>query len=70
MKSSTKDKIKGSFHEMKGTMKEEVGKITNDRNLKAEGKAAKKVDKVEHRIGHAKQAVAKLKGRLTDLKTG
>jgi uncharacterized protein YjbJ (UPF0337 family) len=70
MKSSTKDKIKGSFHEMKGTIKEEVGKITNDRSLKAEGKAEKKVGKVEHRIGHAKEAVAKLKGRLTDLKTG
>jgi len=28
MKSSTKDKLKGSLHEMKGTIKEEVGKIT------------------------------------------
>ena len=38
MKTSTKDRIKGSFHEVKGTIKEEVGKVTNDRNLKAEGK--------------------------------
>src|ERR1039458_1248072 len=42
MKTSTKDKLKGSFHEMKGTIKEEVGKITNARDLKAEGKAEKK----------------------------
>jgi uncharacterized protein YjbJ (UPF0337 family) len=42
MKISTKDKIEGSFHEIKGTIKEEVGKVTNDRNLKAEGKAEKK----------------------------
>ena len=38
MKTSTKDKIKGSFHEVKGAIKEEVGKATNDRNLKAKGK--------------------------------
>lgn len=42
MKTSTKDRIKGSFHEVKGTIKEEVGKVTNDRNLKAEGKAEKR----------------------------
>ena len=41
MKSSTKDKIKGSFHKVKGTIKEEVGKVTNDRNLKAERESRK-----------------------------
>ena len=46
MKTSTKDKLKGSLHEMKGTIKEEVGKITNDPDLKAEGKAEKKEGKV------------------------
>ena len=38
MKTSAKDQIKGSFHEVKGTIKEEVGKATSDRNLRAEGK--------------------------------
>jgi uncharacterized protein YjbJ (UPF0337 family) len=33
MKTSTKDKLKGSFHELKGTIKEQVGKVTSDRNL-------------------------------------
>jgi uncharacterized protein YjbJ (UPF0337 family) len=70
MKSSTKDKIKGSFHKVKGTIKEEVGKVTNDRNLKAEGKAEKKGGKVQQRIGNAKETVAKLKDKLTELKTG
>ncbi len=64
MKTSTKDKIKGSFHEVKGTIKEEVGKVTNDRDLTAEGKAEKKAGKVQQRIGHAKEAVAKLKRQL------
>jgi uncharacterized protein YjbJ (UPF0337 family) len=68
MKTSTKDNIKGSFHEVKGTIKEEVGKVTGDRNLKAEGKAEKKTGKVQQRIGHAKEAVADLKGQLADLK--
>jgi uncharacterized protein YjbJ (UPF0337 family) len=70
MKTSTKDKLKGSFHEVKGTIKEEVGKVTNDRNLKAEGKAEKTAGKVQQRMGHAKEAVAELKGKLARLKTG
>jgi len=68
MKTSTKDKIKGSFHEVKGTIKEEIGKATSDRNLKAEGKAEKKAGKVQQRIGDAKEAVANLKAQLAELK--
>ena len=70
MKTSTKDEIKGSFHKMKGTIKGEVGKITNDRDLNAEGKAEKREGKVQQKIGHAKEAVADLKDKLTELKTG
>src|SRR5271157_1353930 len=69
MKTSTKDRIKGSFHEVKGTIKEQVGKATNDRTLKAEGKAEKNVGKVQQRIGQAKETVAKLKGKLKELTT-
>jgi uncharacterized protein YjbJ (UPF0337 family) len=68
MKTSTKDKFKGNFHEVKGTIKEEIGKVTKDHNLKAEGKAEKKAGKVQQRIGHAKEGIAKLKGRLAELK--
>jgi uncharacterized protein YjbJ (UPF0337 family) len=69
MKTSTKDRIKGSFHEAKGTIKEQVGKVTNDRELKAEGKAEKNVGKVQQRMGQAKETVARLKGKLKELKT-
>ena len=69
MKTSTKDKIKGSFHEVAETIREGVGKVTNDRNLKDEGKAEKKEGKVQQKIGHAKEAVADLKGKLAELKT-
>ena len=68
MKTSTKDKIKGSFHEVKGSIKREIGKATNDRNMKAEGTAEKKAGKVQQQIGHAKETVAKLRGKLADLK--
>jgi len=68
MKTSTKDRMKGSFHEVKGTIKEEIGKAMSDRNLKAEGKAEKKAGKVQQRIGDAKEAVANLKGQLAELK--
>ena len=70
MKTSTKDRIRGSFHEVKGTIKEEVGKATNNRDLKAEGKAEKKAGKVQQQIGHAKEAVAQLRGKLTAIKKG
>jgi uncharacterized protein YjbJ (UPF0337 family) len=68
MNTSTKDNLKGSFHEVKGTIKEEVGKLTGDHDLKAEGKIEKKTGKVQQKIGHAKEAVADLKGKLSDLK--
>ena len=67
MKTSTKDKLKGSFHEVKGTIKEQVGKATNDRSLKAEGTAEKNAGKVQQRIGDAKESVSKLKRKLADL---
>jgi uncharacterized protein YjbJ (UPF0337 family) len=69
MKTSTKDKIKGSLHAVSGTIKEGVGKLANDRNLKAEGKAEKKAGKLQQRIGQAKETVAKLKGQLKQSKT-
>jgi len=68
MKTSTKDKIKGSFHELKGSIKKGVGKITDDRKLKAEGTAETKAGKLQQRMGRAKDSVARLKGQLADLK--
>ena len=59
MKSSTKDKAKGKLHEMKGTIKETIGKATNNTNLEASGKAEKKAGKVQEWIGKAKKAVGK-----------
>ncbi len=58
----------GQFHEVKGTIKEEVGKVTSDPNLSAEGKAEKRAGEVQERMGDAKKLVANLKGKLAELK--
>ena len=68
MKTSTEDKMKGGFHQLKGTIKEQVGKVTNDRQLRVEGKSEKNEGKVQQQIGHAKDTVAKLKGKLAEIK--
>jgi uncharacterized protein YjbJ (UPF0337 family) len=68
MKTSADDKMQGSFHELKGTIKEKVGQATHDNQMRAEGKAEKNAGKVQQQIGRAKEAVVKLKGKLADIK--
>jgi uncharacterized protein YjbJ (UPF0337 family) len=45
-KPSTEGKAEGKIHEVKGKIKEEIGKVTNDSNLEVSGDAEKKADKV------------------------
>ena len=69
MKTSTKDKIKGSIHEVKGTIREEVGTLTNERDLKAEGNTEKRraSSTADRRCQRSR---GKLKEQLAELKTG
>jgi uncharacterized protein YjbJ (UPF0337 family) len=39
MKPSTRDEIKGTFHDLKGKVKEKAGQLVNDSYLQAEGHA-------------------------------
>ena len=55
MKSSTKDKVKGSLHEAKGKVKEMAGKITDNPRLEAKGKAEKIAGKAQEKIGQVKK---------------
>jgi uncharacterized protein YjbJ (UPF0337 family) len=41
MMSGAKDEAKGEFHDIKGRVKEQVGKLTNDPELETEGKEKK-----------------------------
>lgn len=57
MKPSTTDRTEGKIHEMKGKVKEAVGKATNNPNLTASGTAEKNAGKVQKWIGKAEKAV-------------
>jgi uncharacterized protein YjbJ (UPF0337 family) len=59
MKSSTKDQVEGTFHEVKGTIKEAAGKLSKNPNLEAEGTGEKMAGKLIGKIGQVKKVLGK-----------
>jgi len=59
MKSSTRDKAEGTFHEVKGKVKEVAGKLSDNPKLKAEGTVEKMAGKVQGKIGQVKKVLGK-----------
>ena len=59
MKQSTKDKAKGKFHEVKGKVKEKVGRATKNPDLEAEGQVEKIGGKVQKKIGQVEKVLEK-----------
>ena len=59
MDNSTKDKLEGDFHELKGKVKEKVGQVTNDPNLKSEGQSEKLAGKVQKKTGDVEKVFEK-----------
>ena len=59
MKTSTTDKIEGTFHEAKGAVKQKAGEIMNDPNLKAKGQAEKDAGKAQNKVGDIKKVFNK-----------
>jgi uncharacterized protein YjbJ (UPF0337 family) len=59
MKTSTKDQVKGKFHEIKGKVKEVAGKLSDDPNLEGEGLGEKLAGKVQNKVGQVKQVFGK-----------
>jgi uncharacterized protein YjbJ (UPF0337 family) len=57
LKPSVKNRAEGKLHEVKGKVREEVGRATNDPNLEISGKAEKNAGKVQKWIGRAQKAV-------------
>jgi len=51
MADSTRDKIEGTAHDVKGTIKEKIGQATNDPKLESEGAAEKVGGKVQKKVG-------------------
>lgn len=52
-----KDRIEGSAKEIKGVVKQAVGKTTGDAKLQAEGKAEEVEGKVQNAVGGIKDAI-------------
>ena len=52
-----KDRVAGSAKQVKGTVKQAVGKAVGDAKLKSEGKAEKIEGKVQNAIGRIKDTV-------------
>ena len=59
MKSSTEDKIKGSFHEVKGKAKEKAGQATNNPRLEHEGKTENLAGKIQKKVGQVEEVFEK-----------
>jgi uncharacterized protein YjbJ (UPF0337 family) len=59
MKSSMQDKAEGSFHKVKGALKEAAGKITDNPKLEAKGKVEKLAGKVQEKVGEVKKVFGK-----------
>ncbi len=59
MKSSTKDKAEGKYHEVKGKIKEMAGELTDNPKLEAEGTSEKIAGKVQKKIGEVKEVFEK-----------
>jgi uncharacterized protein YjbJ (UPF0337 family) len=59
MKPSTKDNAEGKMHQVKGKVKETVGKAVGNDDLEAEGKVEKLHGKVQEKIGQVEKVVGK-----------
>jgi uncharacterized protein YjbJ (UPF0337 family) len=57
MKPSTDDQATGKLHEVMGTIKETIGKVTNDPELEADGTAEKNAGKALNWIGKVENVV-------------
>jgi uncharacterized protein YjbJ (UPF0337 family) len=55
MKRSSSDNTRGRFHEVKGKVKEKVGRATNNLRLEVEGRAEKIGGKVRRKIGQVEK---------------
>ena len=59
MKSSTKDKIKGRAEQVKGVVKEKVGRGTNRPDVEASGTGDKVSGTVRNKVGDIKKVFGK-----------
>ena len=51
------DEVKGKGKQIKGTAKEQLGKLTGNRDLEDEGTGDRVEGKVQEKLGHARRKV-------------
>jgi uncharacterized protein YjbJ (UPF0337 family) len=51
-----KDRVEGVAHQVKGAIKEGIGKVTGDAKVEAEGAAEKAAGKVQNAVGGMKDS--------------
>jgi uncharacterized protein YjbJ (UPF0337 family) len=59
MSESMKDKAQGAVHEVKGKIKEKIGRATNDPDLEGEGTGEKIGGKVQKKVGDVEKVFGK-----------
>lgn len=59
MQDSTKDKLEGKAHELKGAVKEKLGKAINNPDLEDEGTGEKVGGKVQKKVGDVEKVFEK-----------
>lgn len=59
MKPSTQDQAEGKFHEVKGNVKESVGRATNNPRLEDEGTNEKVAGTVQKKVGQVEKVFEK-----------
>jgi uncharacterized protein YjbJ (UPF0337 family) len=59
MKSSVRDQVEGTLHEVKGKAKQAAGEATNSPELAAEGRDENLAGKVQKKVGQIKQVFEK-----------
>jgi uncharacterized protein YjbJ (UPF0337 family) len=59
MKDSTKDKLEGAVHDLKGAVKEKLGRATHDPDLETEGTAEKIAGKTQKKVGDVEKVFEK-----------
>jgi uncharacterized protein YjbJ (UPF0337 family) len=59
MKQSSRDQAEGKLHEVKGKVKEKVGRATNNPNLEDEGTEEKVAGKVQKKVGQVERVFEK-----------
>ena len=59
MKSSSRENLEGAGHEVKGTIKESIGRLSNNPRLEAEGAIEKISGKVQRKSSQVKKVFGK-----------